>query len=105
MDRISPNFVYAFILTRSRLGLLHVIFCFFVREPLINVRNLFLLNIFMNLAFLQHEKRCSGTIVRFSDNSSLHVIINKKAIIFLMYMYSDLSGPKDNAIQINMIRV
>ena len=32
MDRISPNFVYAFILTRSRLGLLHVIFCFFVGE-------------------------------------------------------------------------
>ena len=32
MDRISPNFVYAFILTISRLGLLHVIFGLFVTE-------------------------------------------------------------------------
>ena len=46
MDRISPNFVFAFILTISRLGLLHVIFCLFVTElwPLIDVRILFLLN-------------------------------------------------------------
>ena len=26
MDRISPNFIYAFILTRSTLGLLHIFF-------------------------------------------------------------------------------
>ena len=47
MDRISTNFVYAFILTISRLGLLPVSFCLFVTElwPLI-VRILFLLNIF-----------------------------------------------------------
>ena len=32
MDRISPNFVYAFILTISRLGLLPVIFGLFVTE-------------------------------------------------------------------------
>ena len=31
MDRISPNFVYAFILTISRLELLRVIFGLFVR--------------------------------------------------------------------------
>ena len=44
MDRISPNFVYAFILIISRLGLLPVI----VTElwPLIAVRILFLLNVF-----------------------------------------------------------
>ena len=30
MDRISPNFIYAFILTRSTLGLLHIIFRAFV---------------------------------------------------------------------------
>ena len=37
MDRISPNFVYAFILTRSPLGLLHIIFRTFAPElwPLI----------------------------------------------------------------------
>ena len=37
MDRISPNFIYAFILTRSMLGLLHIIFRTFVPElwPLI----------------------------------------------------------------------
>ena len=48
MDIISLNFVYAFILTISRLGLLPVIFCLFVIElwPLIDVRVLFLLNIF-----------------------------------------------------------
>ena len=28
MDRISPNFIYAFILTRSTLGLLHIIFAY-----------------------------------------------------------------------------
>ena len=40
MDRILPNFVYALISTRSRLGLLHVIFFNFVTElwPLIDVR-------------------------------------------------------------------
>ena len=45
MDRIPPNFVYAFI---SRLELLHIIFCLFVTElwPLIDVRILFLLNVF-----------------------------------------------------------
>ena len=37
MDRISPNFIYAIILTRSMSGLLHIIFCSFVPElwPLI----------------------------------------------------------------------
>ena len=30
IDRISPNFIYAFILTRSTMGLLHIIFCTFV---------------------------------------------------------------------------
>ena len=48
MDRISPNFLYAFILTRSSFELPPVIFCSFVTElwPLIGVRILFLLNIF-----------------------------------------------------------
>ena len=32
IDRISPNFIYAFILTRSILGLLHIIFCTYVLE-------------------------------------------------------------------------
>ena len=45
---LSPNFIYAFIFTKSRLGLLPVIFDIFVTElwPLIYARILFLLNIF-----------------------------------------------------------
>ena len=44
MDRISSNFVYEFILKRSWLGLLPVIFGLFVAEswPLIYVRISFL---------------------------------------------------------------
>ena len=40
MERILPNFVYALLITRSRLGLLSVIFRKFVAElwPLIGVR-------------------------------------------------------------------
>ena len=40
MDRVIPNFVYALILTRSRLGLLAGIFHKFVKElwPLIDFR-------------------------------------------------------------------
>ena len=47
IDRILPNFIYAFILTRSSLGLLHVIFRSFVPEkwPLIYAKNSFPLNI------------------------------------------------------------
>ena len=47
MDRITPNFIYALILSRYTLGLLHLIFCTFVPElwPLIYSKNLFLLNI------------------------------------------------------------
>ena len=76
MDRISPNFVYAFILTISRLGFVTVT-CIFVTElwPLIDVRiffpaqclQIFLLNIFRTWPFLLHKKRCNGAIVRFSD--------------------------------------
>ena len=46
-DRISPNFVYEFVLTRSKLGLLPVIFRTFVQElcPLIYARIPFPLNI------------------------------------------------------------
>ena len=37
MDRIAPNFIYAIILTRSMLGLLHISFCSLLPElwPLI----------------------------------------------------------------------
>ena len=42
-DFFSPNFIYAFILTRSILGFLHVIFRTFVPEswPLIYTKNCF----------------------------------------------------------------
>ena len=45
--RISPNFIYAFILTRSTLVLLHIIFHTFVQElwPLIYSKNWFPINI------------------------------------------------------------
>ena len=51
IDRHSPNFIYAFILTRSMLGLLPVIFCSFIIEllPLIYVRLLFPLNILASI--------------------------------------------------------
>ena len=47
MERISTNFIYAFILTRSKLGLLHIIVRTLVPElwPLIYSKNWFLLNI------------------------------------------------------------
>ena len=47
MNRISPNFICAFILTRSTSGLLHYIFCSFVPElwPLIYSKISFPLNI------------------------------------------------------------
>ena len=47
MDRISPNFIYAFILARSTLGLLHIIFLTFVPEllPLIYIKISFPSNI------------------------------------------------------------
>ena len=47
MDRSSPNFINAFILTISKLGLLHIIFRTFVPElwPLIYSKILFPLNI------------------------------------------------------------
>ena len=47
MDRISPNFIYAFILTKSLLGLLHIIFFTFVPElwPLIYAIILYPFNI------------------------------------------------------------
>ena len=48
MNRISLNFVYAFLLSLSRLGLLAVIFRRFLTElwPLIDVKISFSLNIF-----------------------------------------------------------
>ena len=47
MDRISPNFIYAFLLTRSTLGLLRITFRTFVSVlwPLIYAKCLFLFNI------------------------------------------------------------
>ena len=47
IGRISPNFIYAFLLTRSNLGLLHIIFHTFVPElwSLIYAKILFPLNI------------------------------------------------------------
>ena len=47
MDRISPNFINAFILSRSSFGMLHLIFRSFVPElwPLIYSKILFPLNI------------------------------------------------------------
>ena len=47
MDRISQNFIYAFILTRSTLGLLHIILSTFVPElwPLIYYKSSFSLNV------------------------------------------------------------
>ena len=42
LDRFSLNFIYAFILIRSSLGLLHVIFCTFIPElwPLVYAKKI-----------------------------------------------------------------
>ena len=47
IDRTSPNFIYAFILTRFMLGLSHIIFRIFVPElwPLNYIKILFPVNI------------------------------------------------------------
>ena len=50
IDRISPNFIYAFNFARSSLGLLHIISCTFIPElwPLICTGISFPLNILRN---------------------------------------------------------
>ena len=84
MDRISPIFVYAFILTISRSELLPVIFGFFVTEmwPLIDVR-ICSCSIYLDIPAQSLElgpftarKHCSGAIVRFSDNYSFEKVLS-----------------------------
>ena len=74
MDKFSPNFILLFILTRSKFGLLAVIFRKFVRVfwPLIDVRIMLPLNILRHSGLLLHARHCSRAIVRFSDNSSFY---------------------------------
>ena len=38
---------------------------------------------FLYLAFLQHEKRCSGAIARFSDNSGFDYSRNGISLIYV----------------------
>ena len=56
------KFCNAFIIIRSRLGLLPFIFCLFVTElwPLIDVRNLFLFNIFRTWPFCSMKSAAAG---------------------------------------------
>ena len=71
--------MHIYILTRSRLGLLPVIFCLFVTElwPLIDMI-LFLLNIFRTWAFLQHEMQgYSQVLVQFK----LYLNLNLKSVV------------------------
>ena len=76
MDRISPNFVNAFIFTSSRLGLLPSIFCLFITElwPLIDVRILFLLYIFRTWPFNSMKSAETGLSSKISDNSSFNLM-------------------------------
>ena len=62
MDRISPNFVCVFILIRSMLGLLPVLFFIFLTElwPLMNVRISFQLNVFITWPFYSMKKTAAG---------------------------------------------
>ena len=75
MDRFSPNFIYAFILTKSSLGLLHVIFRTFVPElwPLIYATILFPLNIM----------RTDG----FSPNFIYAFILTRSSLGLLPFIY------------------
>ena len=57
IDRISPNFIYAFILTESTLGLLHIIVDTFVSElwPLVYAKISFPLNNLRTLLTKFHQ--------------------------------------------------
>ena len=60
IDRISPNFIHASILTRSTLGLLHITFRIFVPElwPMIYARISFPLNILRTFNWQNFTKFC-----------------------------------------------
>ena len=93
MDRLWPNFIWLFILTRSTLGLLAVIFRKFVRElcPSIDDRITLPLNILRNSVLLLYAKHCSGAIVRFSYNSSLAHLCRR--LIGKLIVYQSLLRP------------
>ena len=82
-----------FILTRSMLGLLAVIFRKFVREscPSIAVRITLPLNILRNSVLLLYAKHCSRAIVRFSYNSSLAHLCRR--LIGKLIVYQSLLRP------------
>ena len=69
---IFPNFIYALILIR--IG--------FVTHPFSPNCNRVMA---LDWLFLRHEKRCSGAIVRFSDNSSCFYYY----LIIIMYLFWD----------------
>ena len=83
---------------RSMLGLLSSIFCSFATEllPMIDVRILFLLNIFRTWPFYSIKKRCSGAIVRFSDNSSYSGTVVFKTYAYFMNLFAIIILEKFN---------
>ena len=62
MDRISPNFIYALILTRMILGLLHIIFCSFCTRVMA-------LDLFQNSASAQYLEN------KWTDFTKLYITI------------------------------
>ena len=76
-DRISPNFMYALILTRSTFGLLHIIFRTFVPElwPLIDAKLSFPLNILNESTEFHHfiDKIYVGIVTHHCNTSFLPI--------------------------------
>ena len=81
MHRISANFIYAFILTRSTLGLLHIIFRTIVPElwPLIYSKISFPLNILRTNGQIL-IKLFIGALLKFKFSKKTYLIVIKDEI-------------------------
>ena len=84
IDHFSLNFIYAFILIRSSLGLLHVIFCIFVLEfwPLIYTKFLYPLNILRTNLYIY-----AFILIR-SRLGLLHMIFNTFVLVLWPLIYA-----------------
>ena len=82
MDGISPNFIYVFILSRSTLGLLYVIFRLLIPElwPLIYAKVLFQFNIL-------------GEIYRISQNF-IYALISTRSTLGLLHIIFRTFSPE-----------
>ena len=95
IDRISPNFIYAFILTRYSMGLLHVIFPKFVPElwPLIYAKISFPLNILRTIWHIYSPNFKYVFIFTRSSLRLLHIILRIFVPELWPLIYAKISFP------------